>query len=63
MGINQVYIPIGFSGLFPHATYNLTADIEQCRQKFGITLRPNWYAIFVRVSHASAHVHDIPPQQ
>jgi hypothetical protein len=42
--IDQVYIPIGFSGFFPHAMYNLTADIEQCRQKFGITLRPNWYA-------------------
>ncbi|ELR11692.1 prolylcarboxypeptidase isoform 2 preproprotein [Acanthamoeba castellanii str. Neff] len=41
----EVYIPIGFSGFFPHATYNLTADIEQCRQKFGITLRPNWARI------------------
>ncbi|ELR16807.1 lysosomal ProX carboxypeptidase [Acanthamoeba castellanii str. Neff] len=41
----EVYIPSGSSGIFPRAAYNLTSDIAQCQQQFGVTLRPNWARI------------------
>jgi len=38
----EVYIPAGVSGIFPHSPFNLTRDIQMCKDSFGVDLDPNW---------------------
>ncbi|KAL6073285.1 Dipeptidyl peptidase 7 [Balamuthia mandrillaris] len=38
----STYLPSANRYMFPYTEYNVTADIEMCRQQFGVELQPEW---------------------
>jgi len=42
LACTEIYLPYAGSGAFPHSTYNLTTDVQNCYNEFGVTLRYDW---------------------
>jgi len=46
LACTEVYLPSGTNGIFPHRAFNLTRDIENCYNMFGVILNPSWPQIY-----------------